>query len=243
MESRHAEVTKALIKEITTGLYPIGSSLPGELELAEIYGVSRGTIRTALARIEELGMVSRKKRAGTRVEAVAPRSSDYRSQLSTINELVQYGKDTERTVHAAREIVMDLALAEKTGCQPGTRWLDISTSRKNPEHPDRLLSWSNIYVPAADGELIKSRLKSTDDLVYDLVAQTTGRVVKEVRQSIRAVGVPKELAPLLGTSPEAHALEFVRQYIDQSDSMFEVAVSIHPADRFTYFTVLRRQTE
>jgi GntR family transcriptional regulator len=65
--------------------------------------------------------------------------------------------------------------------------------------------------------------------------------VKEVRQSIRAVGVPKEMAAVLGTQPDAHALEFVRQYVDQSDRLFEVAVSIHPADRFVHSTVLQRQ--
>ena len=70
MEPRHAELTKALIHDITSGVYPVGSSLPGELELAEKHGVSRGTVRVALMRIQELGLVSRKKRAGTRVEEI-----------------------------------------------------------------------------------------------------------------------------------------------------------------------------
>jgi hypothetical protein len=52
--------------------------------------------------------------------------------------------------------------------------------------------------------------------------------------SIRPVGVPPELASALATEPHVHVLEFVRQYIDQSGQLFEVAVSIHPADRFDY---------
>jgi GntR family transcriptional regulator len=242
MEPRHAELTKALIKDITTGVYPVGSSLPGELELAEMHGVSRGTVRIALTRIEELGMVSRRKRAGTRVEAAAPRTADYSPRLSTIDELVQYGENTERVIHGIQEVVLDLALAAKLGCPPGTRWLHIATSRTMPERPDRPLSWSDIYVMAADGAKIRRQLKKAQGLICDIVGSATGRVVKEVRQSIRAVGVPKELASILRTEPNAHALQFVRQYIDQSDTLFEVVVSTHPADRFAYSTVLQRHS-
>jgi GntR family transcriptional regulator len=240
MDPRHAELTKTLIREITTGVYPVGSSLPGEIELAEIHGVSRGTVRTALTRIEELGMVSRRKRAGTRVEAIAPRSMEYTPRLTTIDELVQYGEHTERIIHAAREIVLDIALSAKLGCPAGTRWLHIATSRTDPKRPDHPLSWSDIYVTAEDGAKIKKNLKNAEGLICDLVGKATGRIVKEVRQTIRAVGVRKELAGVLGTEPDAHALEFVRHYFDQSDRLFEIVVSTHPADRFAYATVLQR---
>ena len=74
MEPRHAELTKALIHDITSGVYPVGSSLPGELALAEKHGVSRGTVRVALMRIQELGLV----RSG----------SGYRSSSALVSELV-----------------------------------------------------------------------------------------------------------------------------------------------------------
>ncbi|NUA31487.1 GntR family transcriptional regulator [Cupriavidus basilensis] len=241
MEPRHAELTKALIHDITSGVYPVGSSLPGELELAEKHGVSRGTVRVALMRIQELGLVSRKKRAGTRVEAAAPRSSEYMPKLSTIDELVQYGAATQRVIHGAREIVLDIELATRLGCPPGSRWLHIETSRTNPEAPSHPLSWSDVYVMAADGAKIRKLLKTDPGLISELVGKTTGRLVKEVRQTVRAVGVPAALAEVLGTAPDAHALEFVRRYFDQSDRLFEVVVSLHPADRFTYSTVLQRQ--
>ncbi|MDW3687135.1 GntR family transcriptional regulator [Cupriavidus sp. CV2] len=241
MEPRHAELTKTLIHDITSGVYPVGSSLPGELELAEKHGVSRGTVRVALMRIQELGLVSRKKRAGTRVEAAAPRSSEYTPKLSTIEELVQYGAATQRVIHGAREIVLDIELATRLGCPPGSRWLHIETSRTNPEAPAHPLSWSDIYVMAADGSKIRKLLKTDPGLISDMVGKTTGRLVKEVRQTVRAVGVPAALAEVLGTAPDAHALEFVRRYFDQSDRLFEVVVSLHPADRFTYSTVLQRQ--
>ncbi|NYI02312.1 GntR family transcriptional regulator [Cupriavidus plantarum] len=242
MEPRHAELTKALIQDITSGVYPVGSSLPGELELADKYGVSRGTVRVALTRIQELGMVSRKKRAGTRVEASAPQSGEYMPRLSSIEELAQYGAATARRIHGAHDVVMDVDMARHLGCPPGSRWLHIPTARTNPAAPDHPVAWSDVYVTADDGTKIKGKLKTSQGLICELVGQTSGRVVKEIHQTVRAIGIPAALARTLGTEPGAYALEFVRRYYDQSDRLFEVVVSVHPADRFSYSTVLQRQS-
>jgi DNA-binding GntR family transcriptional regulator len=243
MEPRYAELTKTLIKDIASGVYPVGGILPAEMELAAKYGVSRGTVRVALDHIQGLGLISRRKRAGTRVEAATPRATEYGPTISTVEELVQYGADTKRVVHSARTIVVDVALAAQLGLPPGARWMHIQTSRMNPLSPDHPLAWSHLYVPQEEGARIRRALDTQQALVCDLICQATGRVVKEVRQTVRAVGVPAKLAAALGTEPDAHALEFVRQYYDQSGSLFEVAVSLHPADRFSYTTVLERQSD
>ncbi|CAM3630429.1 GntR family transcriptional regulator [Bordetella sputigena] len=242
MEPRYAELTRTLIKDIADGVYPVGGSLPSEIDLASKYGVSRGTVRVALDRVQTLGLITRRKRAGTRVEASAPRATEYGPTISTVEELVQYGADTERVVHSVRGIVVDMALADRLGLPPGSRWSHIQTSRTNPLSPDYPLAWSHLYVPQELGPRIRRAMEENRQaLVCDLICQATGRVVKEIRQTVRAVGVPAAIAQSLGTAPDAHALEFVRQYYDQSDKLFEVAVSLHPADRFSYTTVLQRQ--
>ncbi|ANN67019.1 GntR family transcriptional regulator [Bordetella bronchialis] len=241
MEPRYAELTRTLVRDIAAGVYPVGGSLPSEIELASKYGVSRGTVRVALDRIQTLGLISRRKRAGTRVEAAEPRATEYGPTISTVEELVQYGADTRRVVHSLRTIVVDMALASRLGLPPGTRWIHIQTSRTNPHSPDYPLAWSHLYVPQEMGTRIRKSMEDQQALVCDLICQATGRVVKEIRQTVRAVGVPATLAETLGTEPGAHALEFVRQYYDQTGQLFEVAVSLHPADRFSYTTVLQRQ--
>lgn len=47
-----------LIDEIVTGVHPAGSFLPGEVELVERYGVSRGVVRECLRGLEERGLVA-----------------------------------------------------------------------------------------------------------------------------------------------------------------------------------------
>jgi GntR family transcriptional regulator len=239
MESRHAQLTRTLLKSIADGLYPVGALLPGEIEIAERFGVSRGTVRLALGRLVDMGLVSRRKRAGTRVEAVRPEGA-FASQLTTIEELVQYGAQTHRKVHAMREVVADRPLAAQLGCAPGDRWFNIRTTRSALERPERALSWTDNYVTVDDGRKIRRSVGRSQALLSDLIGRATGRVVKEVRQQIRAIALDAELASALDATEKAPALEIRRHYIDQSDALFEIVVNTHPADRMIYHTVLRR---
>ena len=69
MEPRYAALARQIAQHITEGQHPVGSLLPGEVELAEQHGVSRATIRMAMRQLQDMGLISRRKRAGTRVEA------------------------------------------------------------------------------------------------------------------------------------------------------------------------------
>src|SRR3712207_3916006 len=63
----------ALRSWLSTGAHRPGDRLPPELELAAMLGVSRGTLRTALDRLEEAGEIMRRQGSGTYVgHAVRP---------------------------------------------------------------------------------------------------------------------------------------------------------------------------
>ena len=64
---------QALRAWLATGSHRQGDRLPPELELAAMLGVSRGTLRTALDRLEENGEITRRQGSGTYVgKAVRP---------------------------------------------------------------------------------------------------------------------------------------------------------------------------
>jgi GntR family transcriptional regulator len=63
-----------LEEEIVTGRWEPGSRLPSEGELCNEYGLSRTTIRQALARLEQEGLISREKGRGTFVSSSRPRT-------------------------------------------------------------------------------------------------------------------------------------------------------------------------
>ncbi|CAG2145813.1 GntR family transcriptional regulator [Cupriavidus plantarum] len=243
MKPRYLELTGQLLEEIASGAYPVGTSLPGELDLADKYGVSRGTVRAALDQIQTLGLISRRKRVGTRVESLTPRPPEYAPSISTIDELMQYSANTERAIHSVRHLVVDIEMAQYLGCEPGTRWMEIQAGRFDAARPDRAVTWYYVYVRSADGEKIRRKLRRSQQLICDLVCEVNNGYVQEIRQTVRAVGVPESLAERLAAEPGAHALQFVRQYYDQTGALIEVSVSLQPADRFAYTTVLHRRPQ
>ncbi len=70
-QPRYLLLAQDLIQDIDTGRYPVGSLLPTELELCEQFGVSRHTVREAVRRLREMGLVTRHQGIGTRVKAKA----------------------------------------------------------------------------------------------------------------------------------------------------------------------------
>jgi GntR family transcriptional regulator len=67
------DTERALRGWLATGSRRAGDRLPPELELAAMLGVSRGTLRTALDRLEEAGEITRRQGSGTYVgKAVRP---------------------------------------------------------------------------------------------------------------------------------------------------------------------------
>lgn len=72
------QILRALIEEEQ---YQSGKNIPNEVELAEILGISRTTLRMAIHKLVFEGLLVRKKRAGTKVapRVVSSRSNNWLS--------------------------------------------------------------------------------------------------------------------------------------------------------------------
>lgn len=62
------QIYEIILKEISEGIFPAGSLLPSEKELAERFNVSRPSVRVAIVRLVERGYLRRQKGIGTHVE-------------------------------------------------------------------------------------------------------------------------------------------------------------------------------
>ena len=244
MERRYAYVARVLAEEIADGRHPIGSILPNEFELAEQFAVSRSTVRAAMRELQASGLVSRKRNAGTRVEALTPHrgAGGFTQALESIEAVQRFGVETERHIQRLGEVVADNGLARELGCRPGRRWLRISSLRLIPGDATKTpICWSDVYIDDAFAREVRLRVGEHPGIFGTLVEQISGRRFSEIRQDISAVGVPDDMAGPLKATPGAHALAIRRQYLFSSNEMAEVSLSIHPADRYRYTTRLVRQ--
>jgi len=233
-----AQIAQELTDGITTHLYPVGSVLPGELELCEIYNTSRHTVRAALNELQQRGLVSRKKNAGTRVESATPKN-DFRSSLDSIEDLVQFGSTHVRVMQSARQLVVHGALAKTLGSADGTPWLCISSLRKDSQTAEPV-GWTDVYIDPQYGDIVEKVKASPDVLISTLIERHYGRRVVEIRQIVRAVLIDENMAAVLNVQPGVAGLEIVRQYFDAAETLFEASVSVHPANRVAVAMRLKR---
>jgi len=239
-EALWAQLARELAGKIADGGFPVGSQLPTEFELREQYGASRHTIRAAIRELQDLGLVSRNKKAGTHVEAARP-SGGYRQSLASVDDLAQFGASHTRVVQEIKPVTTDRALAAVLGCEPGSRWLRVSSLRLQRQTGAPPVGWTDVYVDPSFSGIADLVSASPDVLISELIEQRYGRRIAEIQQDITAIGVPTRLAEKLAAKTGTPALRIVRRYLDHTGSAFEISVTVHPADRFTSSTRLRRE--
>jgi len=245
---RFADIAQHLREAIRAGHFALGSVLPTELELCSHYGTSRHTIRMALQELQQLGLVSRRKNAGTRVES-STATTGFQQSLASIDDLVQFGAAHSRVLQQMGEVVANAALARILGCAEGTRWLRIASVRqqhktqgtsREPATPGEPIGLTEVYVaPGYKG--LQARVRaSPDTLVSTLLETHYGQHIQEVVQDMRAVSLPAAVACSLGVAPDSPGLRIVRQYLNTQGQVVETSVTHHPAERFSLRSKLTR---
>lgn len=237
----HAQVARDLIDGIAAGRFPVGSILPTELELSDSYGASRNTVRAALQELQDLGLISRKRRAGTRVEAAVP-SVGYRQSISSVEGLMQFGAEHSRTVVATETVVAGRALARELGCSAGTRWLHVTSLRHAVDRAEPI-GLTESYLDTRHAGLADEIAAFPAVLISSLVETREGRRIAEIAQDIDAALITPAQAALLSCEPNTAGLRLVRRYLDPAGVSFLITVTVHPADRFTFSLRLRREAE
>lgn len=234
-----AEIARDLTEGIASGRFPVGSYLPTELELRDLYKTSRHTIRAALHELQQLGFVSRRKNAGTRVESAQPKN-DFRPSLASIEDLVQFGSENLRVVQSIEALAAQGKLAKILKCEEGARWLRISSLRVERDTTRPPIGWTDVYIDPGYEEIAETARDEPDTLISSLIETRYGRCVAEIQQNVQAVNVSPEMAARLQIPAGTAALEIVRRYLDSTGVAFEISISIHPAERFSVSMRLKR---
>jgi len=234
---RYQQIAEALIADIRAGRIPVGETLAGELELTRQFGVSRHTVREALRRLEDLGLIGRHQGVGTVVKARQP-TQTYVQVVRSPDELLQYPSDSRLSVLSSEEVRVSRKLARELGCTTGSRWQRISCLRsfRGPKLP---ICWVDVYVLpeyASVAASIGRRLMP----VYEMLEQRFGVKVSTVGIDIKAGIVQDHKVEALSVPAGTPSLTVIRHYRDAERRLFEISVSEHPSERYTYSLQLKR---
>ena len=211
-----------------------GALLPDELTIANRLGVSRGTARTALAKLVHEGLVERRAGVGTRTVR-PPVESGAGAWRSFTREMARKGITVE-TYHSryskrpAPEVVA-LALQVKPSA-PLARL-------------DRLRGWDGLPVLHSRSWFHpRLRLAADQDYsrpLYELVEAATGVVADRAREELTAVPAGARLAALLLVSPGEPLLCRRHLVFDTAGRPMEYAEVHYVSTRFTLTMDLRRE--
>jgi GntR family transcriptional regulator len=231
---KHEALYTALRTEIGSALRP-HDPLPSERELVARFGVSRATVRQAVGRLEEEGLVYRSQGSGTFVAdpatiskslALTSFSEDMRSRRLTPDSRL-----LDLTLVPAR-----VAVAHDLALSPGAEVAHLRRLRLADGLP---MCIEEVWLPTERvGELDADIVGGS---LYDVLA-ARGVRPHHADQVIAATVVDADQARLLGVAAYSPALRVDRITYDESGVAVERAESIYRADRYDFRITVTRRT-
>jgi GntR family transcriptional regulator len=126
--ARYQQIAAELRRAVDRGEYPVGSALPSEGDLVTRYGVARGTVRQAIALLEQEGVVATRQGARRTVLGSVPTQSFSEMQSFSMWAVSQGHVPTARVLH--KELRRATAAdAERLSAPVGEEMLDLQRVR------------------------------------------------------------------------------------------------------------------
>ena len=208
-----------------------------ENDLIVRFGVSRFTVRQALAALAADGLIDRHQRRGTYARSTAPIEQPLGGLYSFAGSMRARGLPSTSQVLAARRIRASGPLRERLALDEQAPVVQIDRLRLVAGEP---LLLESIWLPAVDVPGIE-RLDLSGS-VYEVLRECYGRRVTSARESIRPVVLGEDQATMLGAAAGAPAF-FVERLSVEGKRPVEVRHSLIRGDRYLYSVDLRPGTE
>lgn len=227
---RYSEIEEILRAEIREGVYKVGARLPTEHELCRRFGVSRFTVRQALSRLRDAGMLDARPGIGTIVVSAADRVAFVHS-LSSMEELMQYPAETYRRHIDVQSIEATAEQAVMLRCSPGQRWVRLKAMRVARASSAPIAMIDIYLLPQFEGVIDMPNPAGSSALRQ--IEQEYGHRAARAQVEIFVSRVDRHLAEPLMVAEGDPALIILRRYRGDDGIIFLVTYSVHPENRFS----------
>jgi GntR family transcriptional regulator len=223
------QVRDLLVKQFIATLQP-ADVLSSERSLAELFGVSRVTIRAALRLLEDEGLVRSAPGVGTFV--AAPHLSKAPVLMSFSDEIRARGWTPSSRLLESRLETADFGVAHDLSIEPGAKFFEIVRVRLADDVP---LSIERVRMPARYfPDLLDHDLTGS---LYAVLAEQYGVRISRHERRISAMNIDKPTAELFGLPDRAAGLYVVQSGYDQHGRKVEHGRSLYRGDRYDFSTV------
>lgn len=230
----HVQVEEMLRELIKLPKYKNGDFLPREVDLASRLGISRNTIRQATNKLENEGLLIRKKGIGTTVAAQTLLQTSLNNWYSFTLEM------KERGIHVLNlEVRIEKVKATDkiAGClkiKPGTELIKLSKLKGVGNEP--IVYFESYFHPRIE-ITIEDNL---DKPLYQLLEEKYCIVVDRSNEHINAV-TDTAIARKLKVSSKTPILFRERVVYDPGNRPIEYNLGYYRSDRFTYSIEIKKE--
>lgn len=227
---RYAQIFNTLTKRMQAGQYAVDMWLPTESELCDEFKASRFTVREALRRLVEQGMVQRRQGAGSVVVSTTPLAR-YVHSLSSLSDLFQFALDTHYDMLSTSQVTLDARIAEDVGVAAGERWHLVEGLRSH-EKGGKAICYVHSYIAPRAKAYVRD-LKRCVGPFYAYLANQSGEDILEVRQDILGAAMNAKIAGHLKCKADTTATCAFRRYITSKGTLI-ASYNWHVAEQFHY---------
>jgi len=204
--------------------------------LCDEFGASRFTVREALRRLVDHGMVQRRQGAGSIVVAASPKAR-YVHSLSSLGDLSQFAFDTHYELLSSAQTKPSPDIAAEIGGKTGSRWWLIKGLRRG-ELGGSVICYVHTYVPARLSRYVRELARCVGPFHAHLTKRT-GEEIVEIEQDLRGEPMNKEIASHLRHSLGTISVCALRRYVTQKGTLV-ASYNWHVAQDFHYRMKLSR---
>lgn len=234
MTTAYQRVSDSVRDSINAGIWKPGDQLPTEMELMRQHGVSRNTVRQALAHLEMSNLVRRHQGRGTFVgeQGVSHLLGDLRSFTETLRDLNKVPGISDLHI-----TVDDAPPEEAKKFLPGTHLWVVERVRTADGRPfSRMQSW----LPDAIASALDPEQFAENQSLYAQMEAILGIKPAEGTEIIRSEKATAEDAAALDVARGTPLLSTYRWTSDHRGQPIEYVRSVAPGDRYEYVIKLRQ---
>ncbi len=221
----------AIADAIRSNRFPPGSQLPSELELMQMLGVSRTTLREALRTLEEQGRIVRRRGLGTFV-AERPIVKDLSINFG-ITEMIRQAGFTPKTIQC--DVHQEAATAKVAGHLEISEGDPIFVVRRLRLANDTPIVWSDERLPAA---VLDARLPDSKELkdhsLYDYLERHHGIRIYQGTAVLRPISAPRDVAEKLQVPRNSTLLLISQTDSDEARRPIIFSEEYHLTDKITF---------
>lgn len=232
---RYAEIATTLTDEIKSGRFALGSRMPSEAALVRRFDCSRNTVRAAIARLNDVGLIRTRRGSGSYVTnraGIVHALSSLRSISQVIRDLGFEPGMTQVSLQPDPNPRPDI----QTFLGGGQVWRmrRVTTASGTP------FSVNDSWFLEDLAEKLNVRVLIEGGSLYNHFARVPGRPVAEAVDYIGAELATGVESTLLKIDIGQPLLTILRYAHDDKHKPIEVARSAARADMYKYFVKLRR---